>query len=257
MGAVRIAAMGDVHFDEDSAGRLAPHLEGIEERADLLLIAGDLTRTGHPDQAAVLAAELSCVRIPALAVLGNHDHHQDRADEVAAVMEQAGVQVLEGRAAVVDAGAGRIGVAGVKGFGGGFAGACGTEFGEAEMKAFVGHGRERAERLSVALASLAGLCDVMVALTHYSPVRGTLVGEPLELYPFLGSHLLGEVIDASGASLALHGHAHGGSERGLTPGGIPVRNVAQPVIRRPFALLAAGDRQPTDAGEARRPAAPD
>lgn len=233
-----IAATADLHFGEDSGGRLSPYLELVEGAADLLLLAGDLTRTGDPGQAAVLADELRGLRVPVFAVLGNHDHHLGRAAEVAAVMEAAGVEVLEGSGAVVEAAGVRLGVAGVKGFGGGFAGACGTEFGEPQMKAFVSHGRERAECLAAALASLAGRCDALVALTHYSPVRGTLVGEPLELYPFLGSHLLGEVIDAAGVRVALHGHAHAGSERGSTPGGVPVRNVAQAVTGRPFTLLS-------------------
>ncbi|MGH7904835.1 MAG: metallophosphoesterase family protein [Candidatus Dormibacteraceae bacterium] len=248
---VRIAAAADVHFGLDSEGRLGRHLEGIAERADLLLIAGDLTRSGDPAEAAVLAADLGRLPIPVVAVLGNHDHHQDRAAEIVRIMVAAGVRVLEGDCAVLAVAGTRVGVAGVKGFGGGFAGACGTEFGERQMKAFVGHGRELAESLAVALAPLAGTVDVRIALTHYAPVRGTLVGEPLEIYPFLGSYMLGQVIDQSAVSIAFHGHAHAGTERATTPGGVPVRNVAQPVIRHPFNLYEVGE----GTGEARsRPA---
>jgi len=128
-----------------------------------------------------------------------------------------------------------LGVAGVKGFGGGFAGACGTEFGEPEMTAFVRHTKELAARLEHSLASLAA--DAKVALLHDAPVKGTLLGERLEVYPFLGSYLLGEAVDRAGADLVLHGHAHRGKEKAATPGGIHVRNVALPVLNRAFRPL--------------------
>lgn len=128
----------------------------------------------------------------------------------------------------------RLGIAGVKGFGGGFAGACGSDFGEPEMKAFIRHTKETAERLEDTLDELD--TDVRVALLHYSPVEDTLRGERLEIYPFLGSYLLAEAIDRAGADLVVHGHAHNGAEKGLTPGGVPVRNVAQPVIRQAYAV---------------------
>jgi len=135
-------------------------------------------------------------------------------------------------AAVFGAGV-RVGVAGTKGFGGGFAGACGSEFGEPEMKAFTRHSRELAERFGVALRELD--CDVRLAVTHYSPVPETLVGERPEIYPFLGSYLLAQAIDsAPDTALAVHGHAHAGSERGTTPGGVKVRNVAHPVIKQAY-----------------------
>ena len=126
-------------------------------------------------------------------------------------------------------------MAGSKGFGGGFENACGSEFGEAEMKAFVGHTRALAERLRGALAALRS--DVRIALLHYAPIPGTLRGERLEIYPFLGSHLLAQAVDGAGADLVLHGHAHAGSEKGATPGGVPVRNVAQPVIRSAYRVF--------------------
>ena len=129
------------------------------------------------------------------AVLGNHDYHSDQEQAVAGVMERAGVRVLEGDGAVVTVGACRVGVAGIKGFGGGFAGACGSEFGEPVMKAFIAHTRRLADRLEAALAGLAGRTDLRVALVHYSPTERTLQGERLEIYPFLGSYLLGEAID--------------------------------------------------------------
>jgi Icc-related predicted phosphoesterase len=237
---IRIAAFGDVHAGRDSAGTIAAGFAGIEQRADVLLLAGDLTRCGTPEEAGVLAAELRGVGIPKLAVLGNHDHHDGEPEKVTEVLEESGIRVLEGDHAVVDVGGARLGVAGVKGFGGGFAGACGSAFGEAEMKAFINHTHDIADRLEDALEALEA--DVRVALLHYSPVRDTLDGEQLEIYPFLGSYLLAEAIDRAGAHLVLHGHAHAGTEHGETPGGIPVRNVAQPVLRSPYRIYSV----PTD-----------
>jgi len=240
---IRLAAVGDVHFAADSPGRLRPHLEAAAGDVDLLLLAGDLTRRGDPDEARVLAAELRGLRLPAVAVLGNHDYHMDAQAEICAILEAAGVRVLEGGGTVVAANGVTVGVAGVKGFGGGFAGACATEFGEPEMKLFAAGARLAAESLRRALSALD--CDVRVALMHYSPVEATLVGEHPGLWPFLGSYLLAEAVDASGAALALHGHAHAGSaDEACTPGGVPVRNVAQPVIRRPFAVVEAGAARP-------------
>lgn len=237
----RIAAVGDIHVGTDSVGRVAAGLWHVAERADVLLLAGDLTRCGTPDEAELVAIELADVTVPIVAVLGNHDHHGDAPEEVTAVLRDAGVEVLDGASTLVEGGGTVLGIAGVKGFGGGFAGACATAFGEQAMKAFVGETRAEAARLHDALVELRGRCDRTVALLHYSPVEETLRGERLEIYPFLGSQLLAEAIDAAGADLVLHGHAHHGTERGVTPGGIRVRNVAQPVIGhayRVFDLLA-------------------
>jgi Icc-related predicted phosphoesterase len=203
----------------------------LHEEADLFLLAGDLTLTGYVEEAEVAAAELMQVEIPIVAVLGNHDYHQDRQQDIARVLGEAGVTVLEGTGAVLNIGSTRVGVAGVKGFGGGFPGACGTDFGEPEMKAFIRHTQNIARQLEGALALDA---DILVALLHYSPVESTLRGERLEIYPFLGSYLLGEAVDRAGAHLVLHGHAHAGIEGGVTPGGALVRNVALPVISQPY-----------------------
>ena len=231
---IRVAACGDVHFGLDSAGILRPHLEHLPERADVFLLAGDLTRHGDPAEAAVLAAELDGLPVPVVAVLGNHDYHLDREADVARVLERAGVRVLEGDSTVIDVDGTRLGIAGTKGFGGGFAGACGSEFGEPEMKAYMAHTRSLAWRFERSLSKLDA--DVKVALLHYSPIEATLVGERLEIYPFLGSYLLAEAVDRAGADLVVHGHATPGTEKGMTPGGTLVRNVAQPVLRRPYAL---------------------
>jgi Icc-related predicted phosphoesterase len=230
---IRIAAAGDVHFGTDSAGTLRPHIESFPDRADIFLLAGDLTKGGEPEEAAILAAELADLPIPTVAVLGNHDYHADRQDDVVAELRRAGVRVLESDSIVLEIAGARLGIAGAKGFGGGFAGACGSEFGERQMKDFVGHTRAIAGDLERCLAAIDA--DVRVLLLHYSPVRDTLRGEPLEIYPFLGSYLFAELADHAGVDLILHGHAHRGTEKGLTAGGIHVRNVAQTVIRQAYA----------------------
>jgi len=232
---IRVAAFGDCHVGADSRGLLRGAMARVHEHADVLLIAGDLTKCGTAAEAEVLAAELDALSVPAFAVLGNHDHHADEVEAVVSVMESAGVRVLEGDAVTVDVRSRRVGVAGVKGFGGGFPGASGSEFGEAEMKAFMRHSKVVADRMHDALTSLT--CDARIALTHYSPVEDTLRGERLEIYPFLGSYLLAEAIDRAGADLAIHGHAHAGSPQGTTPGGVAVRNVAQPVIRHAYQVF--------------------
>jgi Icc-related predicted phosphoesterase len=231
---IRVAAVGDVHFGADSAGLLRPHLERLAEQADVLLLAGDLTTCGDAAEAAVLARELDGIEIPVLAVLGNHDYEVGKPKSVRAAVESVGVRVLEGDGVTLQVNGATLGIAGVKGFGGGFAGASGTEFGEPEMKAFIRHTKDLAERLERSLAALAA--DTKVALLHYAPVKGTLLGERLEVYPFLGSYLLGEAVDRAGADLVVHGHAHRGKEKAVTPGGIHVRNVAMPVLKRAFGL---------------------
>ena len=231
---IRLGAVGDLHFGTDMPGRLRPHLEAAG--LDLLLLAGDLTRRGELAEALLLADELRGLRLPIVAVLGNHDYHRDAQEEVAAILEGAGVRVLEGDHAMVAVRDEVIGVAGVKGFGGGFAGACVTEFGEPEVKAFAVAARNAADALARSLAALT--CDLRIALMHYSPVEATLVGEHPGLWPLLGSYLLAEAVDAGGADLAVHGHAHSGSaDVARTPGGVPVHNVSQPLIRQPFTVI--------------------
>lgn len=236
---LRIAAVGDVHLGSDTRGRLRPALETVAERADVLLLAGDLTQRGTIEEAQMVADEFSGLPVPVLAVLGNHDYHSDAQNDIAALLERHGVRVLEGHGVVLELNGYRLGVAGAKGFGGGFAGKCGSAFGEREMKGFIEHSELAAARLADALCAVED-ADVLVALLHYSPVPDTLRGEPLEIYPFLGAYQLAEAIDSArggaGADLAVHGHAHFGCEHGYTPGGVRVRNVAQPVIRAAYAV---------------------
>jgi Icc-related predicted phosphoesterase len=241
---IRVAAVGDVHLGPDIAGRHRGGLAGIGADADVLLLAGDLTRHGTVAEAEIVAAEYRDLPVPVIAVLGNHDYNSDQEDRISDLLTRAGIVVLEGTSVVVETAGGTLGVAGVKGFGLGFAGRCGSDFGEPEMKAFARHGRASAESLSAALATLP-VTDVRVALTHFAPVDGTLVGEPPEIWPFLGNYLLGEAIDTYGCHLAVHGHAHAGTEKGVTEGGVRVRNVAQPVIGTAYALY---DVAPVAAG---------
>ncbi|KJK45656.1 metallophosphoesterase [Lentzea aerocolonigenes] len=231
---IRIAAVGDVHLGEDMRGRLRPALDKVGEHADVLLLAGDLTRHGTVAEAQVVADEFADLAVPVVAVLGNHDHQDDKPLEVTKTLQDKGIHVLEGSTFQAEINGCTLGVAGVKGFGGGFAGKCGSAFGEREMKAFIQHTCDIAETLEQALSELD--TDIKVALTHYAPVPDTLRGEPPEIYPFLGSYLLGEAIDATGTHLAVHGHAHFGTEQGMTPGGVRVRNVAQPIIRSAYTV---------------------
>jgi Icc-related predicted phosphoesterase len=245
---IRIAAVGDIHIGEEADEGLTRDLAGLGECADVLMLAGDLTRHGTVEEARCLTSLLRSATTPIVAVLGNHDLHSDQGDAVVAELHDAGVAVLEGTGTTLDVSGCRLGIAGVKGFGGGFAGASASEFGEPEMKAFVRHTRAIADSLRDALMDLDA--DRRIALLHYSPVEETLQGERLEIFPFLGSYLLAEAIDAGGAELALHGHAHRGSERGVTPGGVRVRNVARPLIQRSFRLFELDDSPPAAADSA-------
>lgn len=227
---VRIAAAGDLHYDALSRGKLRSHFQKLENEADLLLLAGDLTDTGTREEAAVLVEDLKGIKIPIVAVLGNHDYHCNQVKEIEQVLEEAGVTVLEGESTVLQCRELSIGIAGTKGFGGGFEGACGTIFGEPEMKDFIAHTERLSNQLKENLFSLR--TDLKIALLHYAPIRETLAGERAEVFPFLGSYLLGKAVDEGGADLVVHGHSHHGRERGMTRGGIPVRNAAIPMLKK-------------------------
>ena len=231
---VRIAAVGDIHVG--TAGTdLGDLWADLDAHADLLLLAGDLTKCGTPEEARVVAAAVARVPVPVVAVLGNHDVHSGNGPAVAAALDQAGATFLEGTGCTIEVAGTTVGVAGVKGFGGGFPGSSCADFGEPEMKAFVHAARSSAAALSGALAELDA--DVLVALMHYAPCRGTLVGEPEGIHAFLGCYQLGEAVDNAGADLAVHGHAHAGSRRGATEGGVPTFNVARPVLGAPYTVL--------------------
>lgn len=233
---IRIAAAGDVHFDRNSRGRLARYWKELEGKASAFLLAGDLTQVGHEDEIRPLAEDLRECPVPVVAVLGNHDYHMDQEDMIKEILEDAKVRVLDRSGTVLHLMDKSVGVYGLKGFGGGFMGACCSDFGEREMKNFVGHTKELADDLRDGLLALK--TDYKIALLHYSPTTQTLLGEKKEIYPFLGSYLLAEAIDDGGADVAFHGHAHKGTEHGKTLGGVPVRNVAQHVIRHAFKIYS-------------------
>ena len=242
---IRVAAVGDVHVGEDHYGPLRPYLARLAEQADVLLLAGDLTRHGTPDEGRLVAEEFKGLSVPVVAVLGNHDYHSDAQHKITAMLSDAGVTVLECSSTVLTfVGGNTLGVAGSKGFGGGFAGKAATAFGEPEIKAFVRHTQRMAAQLQEQLAELQ--TDYRIALTHYSPVKDTLAGEPPEIYPFLGSYLLAEAVDSTHADLAVHGHAHAGTEKGTTPGGVRVRNVALPVLGRAYAVYCLNGKGSVD-----------
>ncbi len=218
---MRIAAVADLHFKTSRNDEQETILQGMESEADLLILAGDLTDTGLPQEMEALLARVENVRVPVVAVLGNHDHEHDLADELARMMRQKGVRFLDGTGFTL----GDVGFAGVKGFCGGFGNRVIQPFGEQAIKQFVRAGVEEATRLGNSLADLK--TRHKVAVLHYSPVDGTLGGEPREIYPFLGASWLGEALDRYGAEFAVHGHAHNGSPEGRTRKNIPVYNVSR------------------------------
>jgi Icc-related predicted phosphoesterase len=229
---VRIAAVGDVHAGETTLERLRTAFHGLGDRADVLMLAGDLTLTGDPAEAAVLASAAGDCGLPILAVLGNHDYHCSRQDEIASVLEEGGIQVLERSATTIELGDLRLGVVGAKGFVGGFPGSALPDFGETLLRQVYAETTRDVEALTEGLLQIAG-CDVRVVLLHYSPTKETLSGEPEGIHVMLGNDRIARPIAERGADLVLHGHAHAGSFEGRI-GDVPVYNVALHVIGRDF-----------------------
>jgi Icc-related predicted phosphoesterase len=225
---VRIGAIGDLHVTADGAGALRDILSRANGAIEALVLCGDLTDRGLPDEARALAHGLASVKAPIVAVLGNHDFEAGRQDEIAAILRDAGVKVLDGEGVEI----GELGFAGAKGFAGGFGIRALEPWGESAIKAFVNEAVSEAVKLGGALAKLR--TPHKIAVLHYSPVVDTVVGEPPEIYAFLGSTRLAEPIDRYGASLVVHGHAHSGAPEGRTRAGIPVYNVSLPLLRRTF-----------------------
>ena len=228
MAFVRVAAVGDLHCTKTSQGAFQPLMASIGEAADLLVIAGDLTDYGLPEEAHVLVRELTAVRIPVVAVLGNHDRESGKESEVQHVLTEGGVTVLDGDACEVKG----VGVAGVTGFGGGFGKHALAPWGEPVIKQFVHAAVDEALKLEKALSRLR--TPSLIALLHYAPVQQTVEGEPLEIYPFLGSSRLDEPISRYPVTLVFHGHAHRGQPEGSTSSGAPVYNVSMPLLTRTF-----------------------
>jgi len=223
---IRLAAVADLHCARTSSGELASLLTEAASQADVLLLGGDLTDYGQPEEAHVLAGELSGVKIPILGVLGNHDFESGHEAEVLKILVEAGVQMLDGDSVEVDG----VGFVGVKGFGGGFGRRTLEPWGEVATKAFVNEAVAEALKLERALARLR--TPQRVALLHYAPIEATVEGEPRELFPFLGSSRLEEPLNRYQVTVAFHGHAHRGAPEGRTSAGIPVFNVALPLLRR-------------------------
>jgi Icc-related predicted phosphoesterase len=199
------------------------------DEADVLLLGGDLTDHGSPEEAETLAEDLATLRLPKVAVLGNHDYESDRQAEIIRILAHAGVTVLQGDTWIFDK---RLGIAGVKGFGGGFDTATLQAWGEAPTKAFVQEAVNEALKLEMALTRLDVLnLTAKIAVTHYAPVHSTVVGEKSEIFPFLGCSRFSEVLDRCGVLACFHGHAHHGTLRGETAKGIPVYNTAMPLLK--------------------------
>ncbi len=226
---VRVAAVGDLHCAKTSHAGLQPWLSRVAESADVLLLAGDLTDYGLPDEAKALVKELSSVRIPTVAVLGNHDIESGHESDVSQIFTDAGIGVLKGSACEMHG----IGIAGAKGFCGGFGRHALGPWGETIVKQFVHEAVNEALKLEAALARLR--TKQRIVLLHYAPIQKTVEGEPLEIYPFLGSSHLEDPICQYSVSLVLHGDAHRGQPHGLTKTGVPVYNVAMQLLMRQFA----------------------
>jgi Icc-related predicted phosphoesterase len=223
---LRLAAVGDVHCNRKTNGELQPMFAEAAARADVLVLCGDLTDYGLPEEARNLVQELAPVKIPIVAVLGNHDCESGREAEVTHILQERGIHVLDGDVVEIEG----VGFTGVKGFCGGFGRRTLEPWGEQATKAFVHEAVSEALKLESGLARLR--TPQRVAVLHYAPIEATVEGEPREIFPFLGSSRLEEPLNRYGVALAVHGHAHRGSPEGRTSGGVPVYNVALPLLRR-------------------------
>ena len=224
---VRVAAVGDFHSAESSVGAFRAQFARVNDEADVLLLAGDLTNWGTPAEMRVAVAELSEVDVPIVAVLGNHDHEAGETEAACEILRERGIHVLDGDIYELND---QVGIAGVKGYMGGFGRRALTAFGESLTKDFVSACLEEVQKLELALRRLS--TPIRIALLHYAPVVDTVVGEPEQIYPFLGTDRLAEPLDRFEVAVAFHGHAHHGSFEGRTAGGVPVYNVSHDLIRR-------------------------
>jgi len=223
---LRIAALGDIHVSKTSQGAFQQLFSQITSSADVLLLCGDFTDYGLPEEARILARELTVIKIPVIAVLGNHDFESGKQDEITQILRDNGVTVLDGEAIEVQG----VGFAGVKGFGGGFGRGALGPWGETAIKTFVQEAIDESLKLEAALARLR--TQQRVAVLHYAPIRATVEGEPPEIFPYLGSSRLEEPINRYRVSAVFHGHAHRGCPEGRTATGVPVYNVAMPLLAR-------------------------
>ncbi|QPQ55400.1 metallophosphoesterase [Allosphingosinicella flava] len=234
--AITLAAIGDLHVNEESHNRYRALFEEMAGKADVVALCGDLTNFGKTSEAEILAEDMRHCGVPIVGVLGNHDYECGQPGKVAEILHQAGMKILDEQAAVIA----DVGFAGVKGFIGGFGRGELGAFGEEAIKVFVDESRNEARKLENALRSLR--TERCVAILHYSPIPETIEGEPPEIFPFLGSSRLANAIDRfDNVKMAIHGHAHRGSFKGATPRGVPVYNCAQFVVQaetgKPYALF--------------------
>jgi Icc-related predicted phosphoesterase len=226
---VRVAAVGDVHCSQQCRGTLQTVLAQVAASADVLALCGDLTNHGLPEEAKALVAELQAIHeMPVVAVLGNHDYESGQIDELRKILTGAGVHVLDGDHVEIKG----VGIVGVKGFGGGFERGTLSAFGEPAIKHFVQEAIDEVHKLESALARTA--TEKKIAVMHYSPIRATVEGESPEIFAFLGSGRLEEPLNRYKVTAAVHGHAHRGAPEGRTSAGIPVYNVAVPVMRAAY-----------------------
>jgi Icc-related predicted phosphoesterase len=217
---MRIAATADLHFTPERYTPLRDQMNHVRDEADVLVIAGDLTNFGQPEEMEPLVNALVRLRVPVIVVLGNHDFENGKEVELVRMMTAEGIKVLDGSAYERDG----VGFAGTKGFVGGFGRGMLTAFGEPEIKTFVRAGIDEAVKLERAMSQLR--TQKRVVVLHYSPIAGTVEGETREIYPFMGTSRLAEVVDRHGADFVVHGHAHHGKLDGKTTAGVPVHNVA-------------------------------
>ena len=253
---IRIAAAADIHASDASAERVEQAFAELRGEADVVLLAGDLTTSGEPEQAEVIAAACRQLDAPIFAVLGNHDHHAGRTEELAAVLDGAGVRLLDRECATCRVEELELGVVGAKGFVGGFPGSALPDFGEPLLRGIYAETSAQVEAIASGLQAIVH-CDLRVVLLHYAPVADTLEGEPPGIYTYLGCDRLATPIAENGADLVLHGHAHAGSFEGCI-GEIPVYNVAVHVTGRNFwifELEGSGVRRGGEVVEVREPPA--
>jgi uncharacterized protein len=253
-GMIRIAAAADIHASDVSAERVERAFADLEGEADVVLLAGDLTTSGEPEQAEVVAAACRQLDVPIFAVLGNHDHHAERTEELTEVLEGAGVRLLDRQCATCQVDELELGVVGAKGFVGGFPGSALPDFGEPLLRGVYAETSAEAEAIASGLQAIVH-CDVRVVLLHYAPVVDTLEGEPPGIYTYLGCDRLATPIAENGADLVLHGHAHAGSFEGCI-GDVPVYNVAVHVTGRNFWIFeldGGGVRRGGEVVEVREP----
>jgi uncharacterized protein len=232
---LRIAAAGDVHCNEHNHEAVHRAVQALRGNADLVLLAGDLTTHGEPEQGALLADACAQLDVPVFAVLGNHDWHANRAEELTAALSEGGIRVLDREAVVCQVAGQQVGIVGLKGFVGGFAGSHLPDFGEPLLRTVYGETTRDVEALDRGLREIA-LCPTRIVLLHYAPVEQTIAGEPPGIWAFLGTDRLAPPIGEHEPDLVLHGHAHAGTFQGAI-GESPVYNVSVPVMERDFWLF--------------------